>query len=121
MVLEAVEVALETDKREKISIDGPLSVEHVLPQGGRIDDWPYATPETPGSTDQYLRRLTVRETLGNLTLLTQVLNSSVGNGPFSEKRPAIAAQSRLLSMRTSRGSQTPTPGTRRRSRSEESI
>ena len=31
--------------------------------------------------------------LGNLTLLTQELNSSVSNGPFVTKRPEIAKQS----------------------------
>ena len=35
-------------------------------------------------------------TFGNLTLLTQGLNSSVSNGPFVRKRPAITAQSQLL-------------------------
>ena len=34
-------------------------------------------------------------TVGNLTLLTQALNSSVSNGPFMKKRPAIAANSEL--------------------------
>ena len=34
-------------------------------------------------------------TIGNLTLLTQGLNSSVSNGPFAAKRPAIAEHSTL--------------------------
>jgi hypothetical protein len=33
--------------------------------------------------------------MGNLTLLTGPLNSSVSNGPFSDKRPAIAENSAL--------------------------
>lgn len=33
--------------------------------------------------------------LGNLTLLTQPLNSAVRNGPFMLKRPEIARQSQL--------------------------
>jgi len=33
--------------------------------------------------------------LGNLTLLTQPLNSGVSDGPFRQKRPQIAAQSLL--------------------------
>ncbi len=37
----------------------------------------------------------ILHTFGNLTLLTQPLNSSVSNGPFSQKRPNIAKQSRL--------------------------
>lgn len=34
-------------------------------------------------------------TFGNLTLLTQALNSSVSNGPFIAKRPAIAYDANL--------------------------
>jgi hypothetical protein len=33
--------------------------------------------------------------MGNLTLLTQSLNSTVSNGPFSVKMPALRAQSAL--------------------------
>ncbi len=33
--------------------------------------------------------------MGNLTLLTQELNSAVSNGPFANKRPEIAKQSAL--------------------------
>ncbi len=46
-------------------------------------------------TSQLIIRQTVRNSLGNLTLLTQSLNSSVSRGPFSGKRPAITQQSRL--------------------------
>ena len=35
------------------------------------------------------------DTLGNLTLLTFKLNSSVSNGPFDDKRNAILQQSAL--------------------------
>lgn len=41
------------------------------------------------------RRDRLIHTLGNLTLLTQVLNSSVSNGPFSAKRGEITQQSQL--------------------------
>jgi hypothetical protein len=42
------------------------------------------------------RGLRMLHTLGNLTLLTPRLNSSVSNGPFCNKRSAIAGQSRLI-------------------------
>ena len=38
-------------------------------------------------------------TFGNLTLLTQPLNSSVGNGSYQDKQPAIVEQSTLVSNR----------------------
>lgn len=84
MLLTALDLQLETNKQELMHIDGPLSIEHIRPQNPRSEnDWPpLPNPD-------------VVHTLGNLTLLTQQLNSSVSNGPFSQKRPAIAQQSRL--------------------------
>jgi hypothetical protein len=43
----------------------------------------------------HLARNAVVDKLGNLTLLTQKLNSSVSNGPYSVKMPAIRAHSSL--------------------------
>ena len=42
-----------------------------------------------------VKRNAVLQTIGNLTLLTQPLNSAVSNGPFKQKREAIAGQSQL--------------------------
>lgn len=42
-----------------------------------------------------IRRDILIQSLGNLTLLTEPLNSSVSRGPFVEKRPAMALQSKL--------------------------
>jgi hypothetical protein len=41
------------------------------------------------------RRNRLKHSFGNLTLLTQSLNSSVSNGPFLGKREEITAQSNL--------------------------
>ena len=46
--------------------------------------------------EQESRRWTLLHSLGNLTLLTQPLNSEVSNGPFSIKRPEITKQSLLI-------------------------
>jgi hypothetical protein len=42
-----------------------------------------------------IRRHQMLHTFGNLTLLTQRLNSEISNGPFSKKRLKIAEQSSL--------------------------
>jgi hypothetical protein len=95
MVLEALELGLHTSKSEAVKLDGSLSVEHVLPQTPDEKVWPYL-PDADGATLLWPQlRPILMHSLGNLTLLTQPLNSSVSNGPFSTKRPAIAAMSRL--------------------------
>ncbi len=98
MVLTALDLALDTPRQERIRIDEWLSVEHVMPQSASLSDWPY--PPTAGAgegpiDERLLRRAALLHSFGNLTLLTQSLNSAVSNGPFSAKRAEIAQQSRL--------------------------
>jgi hypothetical protein len=88
-------------KHEKISIDSPLTVEHIMPQDW-IARWPLPdgssglTPKEMASAnpgDGRLGATTTRhalvQTFGNLTILTQQLNSSVSNGPWQTKRPEL--------------------------------
>ncbi len=58
-----------------------LTVEHVLPQTWHSSDYPLASPDPQTLA---LRKMTI-QTFGNLTLLTQPLNSSVSNGPFMDR------------------------------------
>lgn len=101
MVLEALEAEMHTAKQEYLPIDDPLekplSVEHVMPQWGNAEDWPKPPPNEDGSSDLEAieRRTRLMHSFGNLTLLTQPLNSSVSNGPFPEKRQAITGESLL--------------------------
>jgi hypothetical protein len=98
MVLSAIDQTLRSSKQEAITIDGPLTVEHVLPQGWEPPAWPEPPEsETRSESDETAieRRGRLLHSLGNLTLLTQALNSSVSNGPYDEKRPEIASQSAL--------------------------
>lgn len=98
MVLAAIDRAMRNTKQETITIDGPLTVEHVLPQSWEPPAWP-APPESESLSESdetaTERRERLLHSLGNLTLLTQALNSSVSNGPYSVKRPEIASQSAL--------------------------
>ncbi|MGO4813347.1 DUF262 domain-containing protein [Cupriavidus sp. 2MCAB6] len=83
-VLRAVELASRTSKQEttwapQIEL---LTVEHVLPQS-----WQKTASYTLPDDDQAMiaaRKVAV-QTFGNLTLLTQPLNSSVSNGPFEDQ------------------------------------
>lgn len=98
MVLLALEAAAHTSKQEAVSIHGDLTVEHVMPQQWR-KTWPLADGEVAGPEDEGTAEVDVRDglvhTLGNLTLLTQPLNSSVSNGPYADKRKEIVANSLL--------------------------
>jgi hypothetical protein len=80
MVLRALESRIRTSKSEAIILPAKLSVEHLLPQKGTLTDYPYA-PKLPLATGETSERCRTRivNTVGNLTLLTQELNSSVSN------------------------------------------
>jgi hypothetical protein len=96
MLLTAIDNAMRTNKNEYKHAPEDVSVEHLLPQQGSMADYPYpAEPTEPDGLTPAARRQNIIHTVGNLTLLTQALNSSVSNGPFMKKRPAIAANSEL--------------------------
>jgi uncharacterized protein with ParB-like and HNH nuclease domain len=96
MVLEALNAALHSKYQEPITIHGPLTIEHILPQAADPGKWPYsASNRVRTAEDAKAIRDTAMHSLGNLTLVTQPLNSAVSNGPFAGKRPVIAAQSLL--------------------------
>lgn len=97
MLLETIEDALRgftveaTSGAEQRCPRGRLSVEHLIPQKWE-QSWPVAN-----EVEREERRARI-DRLGNLTLLTQKLNSSVSNGPWlgaEGKQVALHAQSVL--------------------------
>ena len=95
MLLRALDRAQVTSLQEQVIVLSSLTVEHVMPQSVTPDVYPYPSAES-GSIPWDEQRRSLMHSLGNLTLLTQPLNSTVRNGPFSVKRSAIASQSQLL-------------------------
>lgn len=101
-LFEIIESELSSDRNEDIEIKSALTIEHIMPQNWQ-DKWPLAGYEDLESIDEFdieyrpkmLSRNGVVNTLGNLTLLTQKLNSSVSNGPYATKMPAVRAHSSL--------------------------
>lgn len=112
-ILRAIERHIHSAKSEIVSIESSLTIEHILPQEW-LDHWPLPnghrgialwerhTNPREGATDEWKAdveashgRDRMLHTIGNLTLLTQPLNSSVSNGPYTEKRPEILKQSAL--------------------------
>ncbi|MCX6403787.1 MAG: DUF262 domain-containing protein [Actinobacteria bacterium] len=97
MILEAIEDnrrGFNTARplHEQRVVRGKCTVEHLMPQEW-ITNWPN-TNEDEGAR----KRDAIIHTLGNLTLLTQGLNSKVSNGPWlgeNGKREALIANTSL--------------------------
>lgn len=92
-ILRAIEFASRSTKQETyvVPLHATLTVEHVLPQTWETRGYyPLQTMEDGQKLDETkiekkrLARISAVQTFGNLTLLTQPLNSSVSNGPFSD-------------------------------------
>jgi len=92
MVLEAIEDQLRTGFTEPAQLGHDLTIEHILPQEWR-PNWPLA-PEAD-SVQASIDRDALKQTLGNLTLVTNKLNPSMSNGPWEEKRDALRTHSIL--------------------------
>ena len=94
-------------KMEVVSVEGGLTVEHIMPQSWS-DHWPL---DDGAQGMNFLELMTAEEgdpravatrarnaalqTIGNLTILTQRLNSAVSNGPWEQKRPELLRHSLL--------------------------
>ncbi len=94
-------------KNESISIESSLTIEHLMPQGW-VENWPLKDGSVgltfaellEGSTDEARINATrsrnaMIHTLGNLTILTQELNSSVSNAGWTEKKDELLQASLL--------------------------
>lgn len=99
MILEALEdhrrgfnKQVDRALSEQRVVRGRLTLEHVMPQSWE-ESWPLGEGETPES------RRVILHVLGNMTLLTQKLNSKVSNGSWmgtAGKASELKQQSTLL-------------------------
>ena len=105
--LREIEGRLHQHRAERIEILSDLSVEHVLPEEW-IEQWllpndnrgvtffeMFDKSRPPEDVEATEKRDRAKHTFGNLTLLTQPLNSSVSNSAFEIKRPEIVRNSAL--------------------------
>lgn len=104
-VLWKISEAYRSGKSESVKLSGPLTVEHLMPRNW-VTHWPLqdgtkgieqlwsAQAEDPRIAPTRARNNAI-QTFGNLTLLTQSLNSSVSNGPWANKLSAIQLNSLL--------------------------
>jgi len=109
MILEGIELSLDTQRQEARPVfdEGRHpSVEHLWPQNGDLKYWPVsrynARPEILPAEVARLRQLI--QSFGNLTLLTQPLNSAIGNGPWcpSPDSPSKGKKDEILRTSTLR-------------------
>jgi hypothetical protein len=107
LMLERLNRTYWTPKSEQIAGSPGLTIEHLMPQRW-VEHWALAdgqrglagtelwqAPEGDQRAAASRVRDRVIQTIGNLTLVTQSLNSSVSNGPWAIKRPAILFHSSL--------------------------
>lgn len=100
-LFEHIEQAKRSKLSEEIEIKSGLTIEHIMPQKWR-EHWPVPGFEhlEEGEIDveqlsaEVCRDAAVNK-LGNLTLVTSPLNSSMSHGPFSTKLPALRAHASL--------------------------
>ncbi|MDO8147503.1 DUF262 domain-containing protein [Isoptericola sp. b515] len=79
-VLSAVEQHLRTKQHEDVSLPTKLQIEHVMPRAWRHhwDEDPKLTPEDAAARDRHV------DTIGNLTLISQPLNGTLSNRPWTD-------------------------------------
>lgn len=82
MVLEAIEDNYRAETGQPQIERKGYPIEHLLPRKW-TDTWPVETPEEVEERQARVHRL------GNLTLLTNSLNSKVSNGPWPTKRSGL--------------------------------
>ena len=94
IVLEGIEEELRTTKAEGGGVPTGLTIEHIMPRSWR-GVWPEPEPrEDPEGP--HARRHRLLDSLGNLTLVNQPLNSALSNGPWASKREGLLAHSTLF-------------------------
>lgn len=106
-ILKRLNATYLGNKHELVSVDGALTVEHILPQNW-IEHWPLpdgskglavselwnAEPQDPRGIATRKRNAAL-QTFGNLTILTQALNSAASNSSWPEKKVELIRHSLL--------------------------
>lgn len=92
-VLEAIERGMIRGRRSgNRDLSSGLPIEHVLPRGWTIEDWPMQKGARDDDIDV---RNDLLHRLGNLTLVDHGLNSKLSNRPWAQKRKILAEEDNL--------------------------
>ena len=100
-ILKRISDTYATSKSEAVQLEGALTVEHLLPQNW-VKNWPLSDGRVGLTVEELWRaqedetlvtasrtRHAVVQTLGNLTILTQSLNSSLSNAAWPDKQKEL--------------------------------
>jgi hypothetical protein len=92
MILQALDQQMHTAKSEHYSIGSKQTIEHLMPRS-----WATHWPLPAGSSveDATQKRESLLHTLGNLTLVSGELNSSLSNSAWTNKLPEIPKYSTI--------------------------
>ncbi|MDY6957169.1 MAG: DUF262 domain-containing HNH endonuclease family protein [Pseudomonadota bacterium] len=106
-ILKRLNTTFIGNKNELVSIDGALTVEHILPQSW-AEHWPlpdgskgltgvelWTAEPQDAKTVATRRRNEVLQTFGNLTIIMQALNSAASNSAWPEKKVELLRHSLL--------------------------
>ena len=95
LVLEGVEGRLRSSgMTEHAAVPMNLTIEHMMPVGWGNAEWPL--PDGVDADVTIYHRNILIHTIGNLTLVTQKLNSSMSNAAWEHKRQGLQEHSVLL-------------------------
>lgn len=86
-VLATLELHLRTERHENVTLPTKLEIEHIMPQKWRT----YWDDGTAQDLEAATRRDQLVNTLGNLTLITQKLNSALSNRPWTDEAASRVA------------------------------
>ena len=87
LILQGIEGELRTAMAETQEVPRNLHIEHVMPQGWMAY---WALPnDVPDRDIAVARRNRMIHTMGNLTLVSQRLNTALSNAPWNEKRVTL--------------------------------
>ena len=90
LVLEGVESRLRSSMAEQSDIPRNLTIEHLMPLSWEAN-WPLPDGADGEPGKEYRNRIV--HTIGNLTLVSQKLNSSLSNAPWVRKLDALQEHS----------------------------
>lgn len=95
MILEALDAADQSTKTEMMPIQKNLTIEHILPEKWE-KHWPLSKSGKTADEiiEQEARRNTLKNTIGNLTLVTNSLNPAMSNSAWHIKRPELIKYSK---------------------------
>ena len=92
LVLEGIESQRRSTMSEQLEVPKNLTIEHLMPVSWG-EHWPLPVGEDEDREEAKQTRNGLIHTIGNLTLVTQKLNSSLSNSPWQTKRDALLKHS----------------------------